>query len=72
MPKYRVLSSRFDVSETIAGVFEAPTDSVAKIIFQERFKNNENFAWDYLVLRRIDQEEKTTLVEAHNPNTRSG
>jgi len=63
MPKYRVVSSRHDVLPEVAGIFEASSDQLAKVIFDERFKKNKNYDMDWLDLFRIDQEEKLTRVD---------
>jgi hypothetical protein len=62
--KYRVLSSRHDIAEHVAGTFEADDEKEALIVFRERYENNPNYAWDYLRLVRIDQEEVTTQIKA--------
>ncbi|KKT42293.1 MAG: hypothetical protein UW30_C0001G0018 [Candidatus Giovannonibacteria bacterium GW2011_GWA2_44_13b] len=65
------MSSRHDIPEHEIGAnqFESVDDNTndQKAIewFNEKFKNNKNYGWDWLRLLRIDQEEKVTLI-AHD------
>lgn len=57
MPKYRIISYRYDTDREFTH-FNATNDVEAKKKFEREFKNNKNFSWDHLDLYRIIQEEK--------------
>ena len=67
--KYRITASRFDIPEHVIKTFEADPnndDLRAKLKFAE-YKGNQNYIWDTLSLIRVDQEEKTTLLNSRIP-----
>ena len=60
------MSSRHDISEHEVGKIivedNEKADENAIREFNDKFKYNKNYGWDWLHLLRIDQEEKTTLI----------
>ncbi len=63
--KYRITAGRWDIAPHEIGKFEAATDEEARRKF-EQVKSNQAYAWDCLNLLRIDQVEKTSLLETYN------
>jgi hypothetical protein len=61
--KYRVISSRHDVSPRIAGEFEALDDDEARRVFDDEYAKNKDYGFDWLDLQRIDQVEKSTIID---------
>lgn len=62
---YRILSSRWDVSEHVIAEFTAESEEKAKETFED-YKAKRKYRWDYLKLIRFTEE----IIEMSDPDNR--
>lgn len=63
--RYRIKWQRWDTQARIYE-FDANSDEEAKVLFEKRFVNNENYDWEWLDLYRVDVVEKITIIGYRN------
>lgn len=61
--QYRIMSGRWDVSDSVCKEFEAENDDEARRIFDE-IAREQAHAWDSMQLFRIDQPEILTYISS--------
>ena len=69
--KYRITSGRWDTPMTIYKEFEATSDNEARKKFKKVSKRKEN-SWETMFLYRVDQVEKTTVLDTVRVKDRDG